>query len=181
MLVTSGVLSSDESNSAVAQFSSYVVEKRRLHEGSDVNASEIPDIVQYLLRDFSFHSRPDVCRVLKLCCLVIGLPRVSYTLGFFFYLSSRLLSEAAFQCRSQLVQTYVMSTGYCHQLFFTDLTLDAIWSANANADVFYITPGYDIGRTFVIPVLCTPLLPTIRICIVLERRESSVNHCVECN
>ena len=83
VLVTSGVLSSDESNSAVAQFSSYVVEKRRLHEGSDVNASEIPDIVQYLLRDFSFHSRPDVCRVLKLCCLVIGLPRVSYTLGFF--------------------------------------------------------------------------------------------------
>ena len=44
-LVTCGAFSSDKSNAAVAQFSSYVVEKRRLHEGSDVTASEIPDVI----------------------------------------------------------------------------------------------------------------------------------------
>ena len=105
------MLSSDESIASVAQFSSYVVHTRIQHEGSDVDASGIPDIVQYLLREISFHSLPDVYHVLKLCCLVIGLPRVSYA-QVSFQLSGSLLSEAALQRCLQLVQTYVMSAGY---------------------------------------------------------------------
>ena len=116
-LVSCGALSSDESNAAVAQFSSYVVQKHRMHEGSDVNPSEIPDVIQYLLRDFSFHARPEVCRVLKLCCLVVGLPRVSYH-RLMFDLSGSSLGEAAFQCCFRLVQSYVLSAGYEHQFFY---------------------------------------------------------------
>ena len=78
VLESCGMLSSDESKSAVAQIVSYVVAKGRQHEGSVVVVSEIPDVVHHLLRNFSFQSRSDVCRVLKLCCLVLGLPHVSY-------------------------------------------------------------------------------------------------------
>ena len=104
------MLSSNETKSAVAQFGSYVVEKRRRHEGSNVDASGIPDIVHNLIRDFSFQSCPAVYRVLKLCCLVIDLPRFAYP-QVSFDLSGGLLSETAFQCFLRLVQTYMMSAG----------------------------------------------------------------------
>ena len=35
-------------------------------------------MVSWLLRDFSFQARVHVCRVLKLCVLITGRPRVSY-------------------------------------------------------------------------------------------------------
>ena len=124
--VSCGVLSSDESNAAVAQFSSYVVEK-------------------HLLRDFSFRARPEVCRVLKLCCLVVGLPRVNYP-QVTFDLSGSLLSKTAFECCLRLVQSCELSAGYEHQLFFTDVTLDAVRCAIADAGVFYVSPGYDIWK-----------------------------------
>ena len=142
-----GVLSSDESNAAVAQFSSCVVEKRRMHEWSDINASKIPDVVKYLLRDFSFRARPEVCRVLKFCYLVVGLPHVSYS-RVTFDLSGSPLSEAAFECCLRLVQSCVLSASYEHQLFFTDVTLDAVRCAIADAGVFYVTPGYDVWKNY---------------------------------
>ena len=123
VLVSCGILSSDDSNAAIAQFSSYVVEKRRWHEGSDVNASEIPDVVRYLLQDFSFVARPEVCRVLKLCCLVVGVPAVQYP-PVSFDLSGCALSKAVFHDCVRLVQSYVLCAGYEHQVFFTDVTLE---------------------------------------------------------
>ena len=38
----------------IEQFNSYIVEKRRQHDRSNITASETSDVVQYLLRDFSF-------------------------------------------------------------------------------------------------------------------------------
>ena len=182
VLVTCGVLSADESNAAVAQFSSYVVEKRGLHEGSDVNASEIPDTVQYLLRDFSFTARPEVCRVLKLCCLVIGVPRVSYPVVSF-DLSGSSLSESAFQCCLRLVQSYVMSAGYEHQLFFTDLTLDAVRDAIVDAGLFYVTPGFDVWRNYCDPAVDAFVASYQKLycAFLLGRRKSSETYYVECS
>ena len=86
VLESCGLLAADETKAGIEQFNSYIVEKRRPHDRSNITASEISDVVQYLLRDFSFHARHHVCRVLKLCCLVMGSscgvqPQVSFDLG----------------------------------------------------------------------------------------------------
>ena len=181
-LVSCGALSSDESNAAVAQFSSYVMEKRRMHEGSDVNASEIPDVIQYWLRDFSFHVRPEVCRVLKFCCLIVGLSRITY-LQVSFDLSGSSLGETAFQCCLLLVQSYVMSAGNEHQLFFTDVTLDAVRCAIADAGVFYVTPGFDIWKNFCDHVVDSFIADyrKLNCSYLLGRRKSSEKYYVEIN
>ena len=106
-------LSSDESKAAVEEFSSYVVEKRLQHEVSQGMASDIPDIVSWLLRDFGFQAPHRVCRVLKLCVLVTGRPRMNCPVVSF-DLSGNKLSVEKFQECLRLVQSYVLSPGYVH-------------------------------------------------------------------
>ena len=67
------VLPSDSLNAA-AEFKSYVIEKRRHHEDATCAASEILEVVQFLLRDFAFQSRTHVFQLFKICCLVVGMP-----------------------------------------------------------------------------------------------------------
>ena len=55
-------------------------------------ASEIPDVVSWLLRDFGFRARVHACRVLKLCVLITGRPRENYPVVTF-DLSGSKLSE----------------------------------------------------------------------------------------
>ena len=182
VLVSCGILSSDDSNAAIAQFSSYVVEKRRWHEGSDVNASEIPDVVRYLLQDFSFVARPEVCRVLKLCCLIVGVPAVQYP-PVSFDLSGCALSKAVFHDCVRLVQSYVLCAGYEHQVFFTDVTLDAVRDAIVTAGIFYITPGYDLWKNYCDPGVDSFIANYRKLysTFLLERRKSSKRYYVECN
>ena len=184
LLATCGVLFSYESNVAVAQFSNYVVEKRMQHVGSDVNASEVPDIVQYLLRDFTFTARPEPCRELKLCCLIIDLPRITYP-AVFFDLSGNSLSEAIYQCCLRLVKSYVMSARYEHQLFFTDLTLDdgIVRDAIVDAGVFYVTPGFKVWKHYCDPAVDSFVANYQRLysAFLLQRRESSEAYYVQCD
>ena len=56
------VLPSDSLNAAAAEFKSYLIEKRRHHEVAICAASEILDVVQFLLRDFAFQSQTHVFR-----------------------------------------------------------------------------------------------------------------------
>ena len=60
------LLVADEAKAAVEQFNSYIVEKRRQHDRFNITASEVPNVVHYLLRDFSFQARHHVSHVLKL-------------------------------------------------------------------------------------------------------------------
>ena len=76
VLESCGLLAADETKASIEQFSSYVVEKRRQHDRSNITASEISNVVQYLLRDFSFQARHHVCRVLKLWSSTAGEPRL---------------------------------------------------------------------------------------------------------
>ena len=153
-----------------------------MHEGSDINASEIPDVVEYLHRDFSFRARPEVCRVLKLCCLVAGLPHVSYP-RVTFDLSGSSLSEAAFECCLRLVQFCVLSAGYEHQLFFTDVILDAVRCAIADAGVFYVNPGYDVWKNYCDPTLDSFIAGYQKLycSYLLGRREASEKYYVDSN
>ena len=63
-----------------------------------------------------------------------------------FDLRGSKISEDAFQDYLQLVQSYVLSPGYCPQSFFTESTLCAVRSAIDSAGVFFVTPGYDIWK-----------------------------------
>ena len=69
------VLSLDEGKADMEEFTSYVVEKRRQHVDSDQSTSENSEIMNYLLRDFTFQYRHHVLRIFKVCCLVVNAPR----------------------------------------------------------------------------------------------------------
>ena len=57
LFATCNVLSSDELKAASAEYKSYDVERQRHPENATYAASEIHDVVQFLLRDFGFQSR----------------------------------------------------------------------------------------------------------------------------
>ena len=72
------MLSLDEANAAVEEFTSFVDEKPNLHMGSSQStgasqsASAIPDFVDYVLRGFSFQERHHLLRVFKICCMAVS-------------------------------------------------------------------------------------------------------------
>ena len=74
LLKSCGAVKVDESEAAVEEYHSYIVEKRRQQEGRSHATIDIPDIIRYLVRDFSFQARVHIFRVFKFCCLIIGVP-----------------------------------------------------------------------------------------------------------
>ena len=71
--MTCGVVESDEAKAAVEEYSSYIVEKRRQHSATERASSAIPDVMSFLLRNFSFQARFHAFCIFKFCCLVIAL------------------------------------------------------------------------------------------------------------
>ena len=182
VLGSCGLLSAYETKACVEQFNSYIVEKRRQHDRSNITASEISKVVQYLLRDFSFRARHHVCRVLKLCCLVMGSscgvqPQVSLDLG------GSKIGEDIFQDCLRLVRSYVLSPGYCPRLFFTESTLGAVRDAIASAGIFFVTPGYHVWKDVCDPGVASFVSLSRKAygTYLLERRKSYEHHFVECN
>ena len=182
VLESCGALLSDESKAAVEEFSSYVVEKRSQHEASVGVASEIPDIVSWLLRDFGFQARVHACRVLKLCVLITGRPRECYP-SVTFDLSGSRLAERKFRECLLLVQSYVLSPGYAHKCFFTDPTLDAVEEAIADAGVFYVAPNFDLWAEFCggIAEAFASRYRNLYDTFLLERRQSFESHYIDLN
>ena len=79
ILVSSGVVSLDESRSAVEEYTSYVVDTQRQHAETERNASYVIDEVDFILRGFSFLAPPSVasfqamlfnCRYPGVCVLL---------------------------------------------------------------------------------------------------------------
>ena len=159
-----------------------VVERRVQYEASKGVASEIPDMVDWLLQDFSFQPRPHVCRVLKLCVLVTGRPRMDYP-AVAFDLSGSMLAVETFKECLQLVQSYVLSPGYAHKSFFTDVTMDAVRESIANAGVFYVAPNFDLWAEFCggIAEEFVSRYSGLFNSFVLKRRKSYETHYVEIN
>ena len=103
--------------------------------------------------------------------------------GCFFYLSGSSLGEGAFQCCLLLVQSYVLSAGYEQQLFFTDVTLDAVRCAITDAGVFFVTPGYYIWKSYCDPVVDSFITDYQKLyCLyLLGRRKSSDKYQMDSN
>ena len=164
------------------EFGSYVVEQRRYHAGSDDAASGIPDVLDYLLRDFGFQSRHRLLRVFKLCCLVISLPQSNpLTVGM--ELSGCPVDREECECCLRLVQSYVLSAGYTHQTFFGTHTMDNVRSAIVSAGTFLADPSFKLWAKF-----CRPEYESIvdaeresYVALLAERRKAGSDYYVESN
>ena len=73
VLERSGALSSEEAKSGPEEFVIFVVDARRRHANAERGAESIADVMSYFLSDYSFLARKELCRILKLCCLVAWL------------------------------------------------------------------------------------------------------------
>ena len=69
------VLTDVEAGAATEEFLSFVVDVLARHDTGAQHAEEIPDMVAFPLADYSFLARKSLCRVFKLCCLVVVKPR----------------------------------------------------------------------------------------------------------
>ena len=78
VLERSGALSCEEAKSGTEEFMTFVVDARLRHAGSESSAENISDVVTYLLSDYSFLSRKNLCRIFKLCYLVIRRPTCDF-------------------------------------------------------------------------------------------------------
>ena len=147
ILVDCGALLSDEAKAAQEEYTSFVVEQRRLYSDSDRTSASITDVAQFLLQAFSFQARHRLLRVFKLCCLVVGVPRSTYP-SVVFDLSCSALSWERFHDCLLLVQSYVLSAGYSHQSLFSDHPMKAVRDAVLNAGTFFVAADFDLWKEF---------------------------------
>ena len=182
LLKSCGALNDDEMDAAVEEYHSYIVEKRRHHASGSFSASAIPDVVRYLVRDFSFQARVHLFRVFKLCCLIVGMPE-SVPPTVIMDLSGCAFDAGTFQDCLLLVQSFILIWGYSHKSFFVDSTLDAVREAVDSAGLFYVSPGFnlwnglsDVGLDDLLDVYRSRYRE-----FLLERRKSFESHYIGLN
>ena len=116
-------LSGSESKAAVEEFVTYVVDVRARHVSSGRSAEEIKNVVEFLLADYSFLSRKNLCRVLKLCCLVALKPRSDFprvTID----LSNCAVPELVVTACVRGVQSCIAASNCKQSAFFTKQTME---------------------------------------------------------
>ena len=141
------VMSSDGLNAAAAEFKSYVIEKRRHYEDATCAASDISDVVQFLLRDFAFQSRTHVFRLFKICCLVVGVPKSSLP-AVTIDLGGSALSPAMVQDCVLMVKSHIVSPSFNPRLFFSASLLVAVQEAITESGIFFRVADFDMWKDF---------------------------------
>ena len=71
VLEKSGVISGTESTSAVEEVATFVVDVRARHLSDGCQSEDISDVITYLLSDYGFLARNNLCRLFKLCCPMV--------------------------------------------------------------------------------------------------------------
>ena len=143
VLERSGALSSDDAKSGAEGFMTFVVDARLRHAGSGNSAECIADIVAYLLADYSFLSRKSLCRVFKLCCLVMRRPTCDFP-AVVFSLNECVVPESVVKSCLRGVQSYVCSPSFKVGSLFTQRTMESVRDAISKARNFMISSsGFD--------------------------------------
>ena len=135
VLERSGALSSEEAKSGSEEFVTFVVDARRRHTDAERSAEDIVDVVSFLLNDYSFLARKDLCRILKLCCLVMrrpapGGPEVRVSLD------GCVVPAGVVASCLRGVQSYVRGPDFKLGSFFTQHTMDCVRDALSGARDF---------------------------------------------
>ena len=135
VLERSGALSREEAKSGAEEFTTFVVDARVRHAGSDNSAENIADVVTYLLSDYSFLSRKSFCRVFKLCYLVIRCPACDFP-AVIFSLRDCAVPESVVSSCLRGVQSYVCSANFKVRSLFTQHTMECVRDAISGARDF---------------------------------------------
>ena len=131
----SGIVSSLESKSAVEEYASVVVDARAGHVGFGCCTEAINDVRQYSLSDLSFLACKSLCRVFKLCCLLVLKPPVDFP-AVDIDLSECDVPERVVATCIQGVQSCVMSSEFELWSFFTKFTINEVRKSIATASSF---------------------------------------------
>ena len=136
------VVTDAEVVAATEEFLSFVVDVRARHSSSAQHAEEIPDLVAFLLADYSFLARKSLCRVFKLCCLVVvrtqrNSPVVDIDL------SDCTVPKLVVSSCIRGVQSCVLSPNYKQKSFFTKHTMECIRDAIVNSYSFMSCAEFD--------------------------------------
>ena len=143
VLEKSGALSPEEAKTGAEEFTTFVVDARLRHIGSDRSAESIADVMTYLLSDYSFLSRKSLCRILKLCYLVIRRPTCTYP-AVVFSLKDCVVPESVVSSCLRGVQSYVCASHFKVQTLFTPRTMECIRDAISGAREFMSSsPDFD--------------------------------------
>ena len=137
-----GVVSDVECKSAVEEFRTFVVGVRGRHAASDLVAEDIPDVVPYLLGDYSFLARKNLSQIFELCCLVVLEPRRKYP-DVEIDLSDCAVPHLTVMSCIRGVQSCVSSSNYKQKAFFTKHTMDSVRGAIDGAQEFMSLSAYD--------------------------------------
>ena len=142
VLERSGALSSEEAKSGSEEFVTFVVDARRRHADAERSAESIVDVMSYFLADYSFLARKDLCKILKLCCLVMRRPAFDYPEV---NISLKDCSIPASMIASCLrgVQSYVRNPDFKLGVFFSQHTMDFVRDAISGAREFMSSSNFD--------------------------------------
>ena len=142
VLERSGALSSEEAKSGSEEFVTFVVDARRRHAESERSAESIVDVMSYFLADYSFLARKDLCKILKLCCLVMRRPAMDYPEV---NISLKDCSVPASMISSCLrgVQSYVRNPDFKLGVFFSQHTMDCVRDAISGTREFMSSSNFD--------------------------------------
>ena len=136
------VVTDAEAGAATEEFLSFVVDVRARHSSSVQHAEEIPDLVTFLLADYSFLARKSLCRVFKLCSLVVVRPqRDSPVVDI--DLSDCTVPKLVVSSCIRGVQSCVLSPNYKQKSFFTKHTMECIRDAIVNSYSFMSCAEFD--------------------------------------
>ena len=111
------VLSDAEASAATEEFLSFVVDVRARHSSSSRSAEDIVDVVSFLLADYGFLARKNLCWTFKLCCLVIVQPQQNFP-AVDIDLSNCAVPALVVSSCVRGVQSSVLSANYMQKLFF---------------------------------------------------------------
>ena len=142
VLERSGALSSEEAKSGSREFVTFVVDARHRHADAERSAESIVNVMSYFLTDYSFLARKDLCKILKLCCLVMRRPAIDYPEV---NISLKDCSVPASMIASCLrgVQSYVRNPDFKLGVFFSQHTIDCVRDAISGAREFMSSSNFD--------------------------------------
>ena len=138
VLERSGALTHDDARAGTEEFVTFVVDARSRHVDSGNSADSIGDVVSHLLKDYSFRCRKSLCRILKLCCLVLRRPTSDYH-AVMFSLSDCVVPTSVVTSCLRGVQSYICSSEFKVGSFFTQRTMECVRDAISGARSFMVS------------------------------------------
>ena len=136
------VVTDTEAGAATEELLSFVVDIRARDDTSAQHADDVPDLVTFLLADYSFLARKSLCRVFKLCCLVIVKPqRDSPVVDI--DLSGCTVPKLVVSSGIRGAQSCVLWPNYKQKSFFTKHTMECIRDAIVDSYSFMSCIEFD--------------------------------------